>query len=167
MPKIAKTNIGTKIHSQDEHLRQGSPNIRTKRKTLATIRDIYYPGLSENQSELINGQGIMVQLDFAEPYNNWWKNESDPLKQVRLKDYWFTLVEPYEVCLATLGNRACVKGAGKRVFYEFYPTSFLKGEAKLICDNTEEYTGYQINQTNNFIGTFMLIGTSTRCPGFP
>lgn len=160
MPKVAKTNIGTKIFHQQEHISQGSPNLSTKKVIFGNIRDIVFPQDTNGKllpprkrENLPSGTGVLVQIDF----------EGRPKD-----DFWYTLNEDPQALINTLGNKESFKAMRPRIMFTFHPSNFTSGIATIACDNTKDdlMQDYQSNKSNNIVGIFSGLASNIRPPGY-
>lgn len=131
---IAKTNTGVDFFKGIEHKNQGSPDLRSKRAELGTIRDIKFPDTEKGR----NGLQVIISFDN---------------QKLGTPSYWFALGEDAGNILATVGNREAVLLAPPRVVYSYHPTNFHSGIAKIVCDNSYgTYSKYQNNPSINAVG---------------
>jgi len=160
MPKVAKTNIGTKIFHQQEHISQGSPNLSTKKVVFGNIRDIVLPGDTNGKlppprkrENLPANTGVLVQIDF----------EGRPKD-----DFWYTLNEDPQDLLTKHGNRENIRATRPRIMFTFHPATFNAGLATIACDNTKDdlMKDYQSNKSNNIVGLFSGLSSNISPPGY-
>ena len=160
MPKVAKTNIGTKIFQQQEHISQGSPNLSSKKVIFGNIRDIIFPQDTngrlpppKKRKNLPSATVVLVQIDF----------EGRPKD-----DFWYTLNEDPQALINTLGNKETFKATRPRIMFTFHPANFNSGIATIACDNTKDslMKDYQSNRSNNIVGIFSGLTSNTRPPGY-
>jgi hypothetical protein len=145
--RVAKTNTGVDFFKNIEHKNQGSPDLRSKRSELGTIKDIKFPDTEKGR----NGLQIIIAFDN--------QKLGTPL-------FWFSLAEDAGMILSSVGNREAVLLAPPRVSYTYHPTSFYQGIAKIVCDNSYgTYTKYQNNQSNNVVAPVAALASGGSPPG--
>ncbi|NDB81153.1 MAG: hypothetical protein EB127_00165 [Alphaproteobacteria bacterium] len=145
--RVAKTNTGVDFFKGIEHRNQGSPDLRTKKTVLGTIRDIRFPDTETGR----NGLQVIITFDDT-------KMGTPP--------FWFSLAEDAGMILSSVGNRDAVVAAPPRVSYTYHATSFYQGIAKIVCDNSYgTYSKYQNNQSNNVVGPVSNLGNGGSPPG--
>jgi hypothetical protein len=149
--RIAKTNLGTKVFKQEDHINSGSPNLYNHNETLGSIIDIRFP--KQNADD--KGSGVQVRVAF---------DTFDLLSEKA----WVTLENEYSQILSSIGNRDAVLALRPRVIFKYQPINPTKGTAKLICDNTQErsFDYYQNNKSNNIVGIFSCMANNFKPPGF-
>lgn len=173
MPRISKTNIGTKLVKQEEHIKQGSPNRNNVTENYGTIIDINYPGLNEqsgNSSGPVEGDDIRVRILFDKllPLNQIDSITGKSLEILR-REWWFPVTnKSMDEIIGMDGNRECILAKGTRVKVTHPSYDWRGGTAHIVCDNTQGkvYTKYQKNRSNNIVGVFSSLSNNIKAPGY-